>query len=97
MTFLDIELNSSHSTSFWLARALRLWSSLKAFFRRRRQQRIDRQAFENLLFLDRRVLDDLGYRHDDVQTAYRLPLSVNAAQHLRLQRKVERESAGKQG
>ena len=75
----------------------RLWAGIVAYRRLRRQRRIDRQAFENLLYQDQRILDDLGYRRDAVQAAYRLPLSVNAARHLQLQRKADRAAMSDHG
>ncbi|MEM7213933.1 MAG: DUF1127 domain-containing protein [Pseudomonadota bacterium] len=48
-------------------------------FKLRRQQRIDRDAFSNLLALDDRSLADIGVTRDQVIWASKLPLSVNAA------------------
>jgi hypothetical protein len=93
MTFLEIEWKSNIQNRPRLAWLQQLWDRVIQQRRLRRQRRIDRQAFENLLYLDKRVLADLGYRSDDVQAAYRLPLSTNAAQHLRLKRSVERATA----
>ncbi len=46
------------------------------------KQRIDRQAFNNMLNLDAAILKDIGVRHDDVRWASKLPISQNAALEL---------------
>ena len=52
------------------------WQKARA---RRRQQRIDRLAFQNLLRLDPHLLDDVGYQRHEVEQANSLPLTSNAA------------------
>ena len=49
----------------------------------RRKWRINRQAFQNMLYLNDRILEDIGVTRDDVLWANRLPLRVNAALELR--------------
>ena len=52
--------------------------------RLRRQQRINRQAFQQLLYLDDHLLRDTGYHRADLEDANNLPLDVNAAQAVKL-------------
>lgn len=52
------------------------WQKARA---KRRQQRIDRLAFQNLLHLDPHLLDDVGYQRHEVEQANSLPLNSNAA------------------
>lgn len=51
--------------------------------RERHRQKIDRLAFETLLRLDEETLADLGYTKAQVTRASKLPLEINAAEHLR--------------
>lgn len=51
---------------------------------RRRQERVDRAAFNNLLSLDDGLLKDIGVSRGDVRWASNLPLSVNAAIELEI-------------
>jgi len=55
------------------------WAQLHRFHLRRRQQRIDRLAFQRLLVMDEHLLDDIGYRRQDVEATNALPLGENAA------------------
>jgi len=48
----------------------------------KRQQRIDRDAFLNMITLDERMLKDIGIRQEDVHWASSLPLHLNAAREL---------------
>jgi len=48
----------------------------------RAQQRIDRDAFNQLLRLDNDMLKDIGVSREDVVYASRLPISENAAEYL---------------
>lgn len=48
----------------------------------RAQQRIDRDAFNQLLRLDNDILRDIGVSREDVVYASRLPISENAAVYL---------------
>jgi len=48
----------------------------------RLQQRIDRDAFNQLLKLDTEMLNDIGVSRDDVVYASRLPISEDAAVYL---------------
>ena len=49
----------------------------------RRKWRISRLAFQNMLYLNDRILEDIGVTRNDVFWANRLPLRVNAALELR--------------
>lgn len=49
----------------------------------RKSWRISRQAFQNMLYLNDRILEDIGVTRADVLWAYRLPLRENAALELR--------------
>ncbi|MEM9277940.1 MAG: DUF1127 domain-containing protein [Pseudomonadota bacterium] len=60
-----------------------LFKSLNTFLKRKKQQRIDRDAFKNLLSLDDRSLADIGVTREDVMWASNLPLSTNAALELK--------------
>ena len=61
----------------------RIFSRLKARFARRREHRINRNAFQTMLKLDDARLKDIGVTRSDVLWASRLPLSENAALELR--------------
>ncbi len=65
-----------------------LWSAYKS----RRQRKIDRDAFRNLLTLDDELLDDIGVTRDSVRWAAQLPLNVNAAQALKETRRKQIQS-----
>ena len=52
------------------------------YLKTRKQQQIDRDAFNHLLSLDETMLKDIGLRRDDVLWATKLPLSINAALEL---------------
>ncbi len=56
---------------------------LREYLQRRKQQRINRDAFAHLLSLDEHILNDMGVTRNDVVEASKLPLSVNAAVELR--------------
>jgi uncharacterized protein YjiS (DUF1127 family) len=69
-------------------------SRLKDFLRRRidalrkdralrKQWRINRLAFQHMLYLNDRILEDIGVTRADVFRANGLPLRVNAALELR--------------
>lgn len=51
-------------------------------FQQYRSNRIDRLAFQSLVKLDDRVLNDIGVTRGDVIWANKLPLAMNAAQEL---------------
>lgn len=58
-----------------------LFDSFKRFHnwrKQRRQRRIDRQAFQQLLYLDHRLLRDAGYERSDLEDASNLPMNVDA-------------------
>lgn len=56
---------------------------IRAFWRRRRDERDARMAFSRMLTLDDRMLEDVGYIRDEVRRAAALPLSRNASEALR--------------
>ena len=69
-------------------------SRLKDFLRRRidalrkyrdlrKEWQINRLAFQHLLYLDDRILEDIGVTREDVRWANKLPLKKNAALELR--------------
>jgi len=57
----------------------RWYKTIKQLLVTRYNQRIERQAFNNLLALDDRTLKDIGVTRQDVKWASRLPLSEDAA------------------
>ncbi len=57
--------------------------TLLNYLKLRRQWRIDRQAFDNLLLLNDAILQDIGTHREDVLRASRLPLRKNAALELK--------------
>ncbi|MBX2837079.1 MAG: DUF1127 domain-containing protein [Gammaproteobacteria bacterium] len=82
--------NSNYHSSYVVGSALTHRAAAKAklaelartitqFFVIRYNQRIDRQAFNNVLTLDDRALKDIGVTRQDVKWASRLPLSEDAA------------------
>jgi len=60
-----------------------LCKTISKYIATRYNQRIDRQAFEQMHRLDDRMLKDLGITRQDVKWASRLPLSEDA--HARLE------------
>ena len=58
------------------------WRKLK------KQQRLDRDSFRNMLALDNATLKDIGVRKSDVIWASQLPLSLNAS--LELEKKARK-------
>ena len=74
-----------HAPDALLARALAAW-------RRRREQRLARLAFQRLLPFDPRMLDDMGLTHEDVRWGTSLPLELDAARHVheRVRRRRQR-------
>jgi len=62
----------------------RILRDLKAYYRQRRQRRIDRLAFQHLIALEDDILRDIGVSRADVIWASKLPLSQNAAQELEI-------------
>lgn len=63
-------------------------------FQQYKSNRIDRQAFQSLVRLDDRVLDDIGVTRGDVIWANNLPLAINAAQELNKISKIRRREEG---
>ncbi len=55
---------------------------VRSYFRIRRQQKIDRLAFDNMLSLSDEILRDIGVDREDVLQASRLPLSQSASKYL---------------
>ncbi|WP_119165320.1 hypothetical protein [Algihabitans albus] len=62
---------------------LGFWRSLSESLRRRRDERLARLAFLNMLTLDEKTLDDIGVTREEVVWGSRLPLHVNAALEVR--------------
>jgi len=58
----------------------------------RREQRMTRDAFMNIVDLDDKVLDDIGVTREEVEWAARLPLRVNASQALHARARLRRAS-----
>lgn len=77
----DLAIIEALSPLHWLSR-------IPAWYRTRRQRRIDRAAYRNMLRLDDAMLKDIGVTRADVLWASELPLSENAA--LELQRIARR-------
>ncbi len=65
---------------------------LRLLYRRRRELREARAAFMHTVYLDHRLLDDMGVTREEVLWAASLPLEVNAALALR-ERAAERRAA----
>ncbi len=65
------------NVSSWLLAPVR-------FVKTRIRQRIERQAFDNLLRLDNQMLSDIGVTRADVVWASNLPLSQDAATQLEI-------------
>ena len=68
-------LDRNASLMGWIAKFKTAWKL-------RRQQRIDRAAFKNLLTVDADILRDIGVTHGDVEWGVSLPLKCNAGQEL---------------
>ncbi|MEM7068138.1 MAG: DUF1127 domain-containing protein [Pseudomonadota bacterium] len=61
----------------------RFYLRLSLFWKKRQQQRIERDSFNTLLRLDERELADIGLKREDVLRVSKLPLSFNASDELR--------------
>lgn len=65
------------------ASLLKRWlEAIVARHRKRRQQRIDRQAFQQMRLLDDDILDDIGVTRSNVEWASQLPIHQSASQAL---------------
>lgn len=62
--------------------ARRIAAAPLSLYRRWRQRRIDRLAFQRMLTLDESMLKDIGVTRGDVVWAANLPLRCNAAHEL---------------
>lgn len=62
-----------------LAWPLSVFLHLKAYIKRKNNQRIDRAAFNNLLTLDENILKDIGVSRADIVFASKLPLDTDAS------------------
>ncbi len=81
----DIEYQPQNSQTLVSAieQYLKRWASrINTVFVQRKQQRINRQAFNHLLALDDHILDDIGVTRNDIVEASQLPLDVNASLEL---------------
>ena len=58
------------------------FSRLMDTHKKRRQVRLDRAAFQQMLTLDDDVLDDIGVTRSDVEWANQLPIQFSAARAL---------------
>lgn len=66
-----------------ISSALRLLTlRLRKMVETRQQNRIRRDAFLNLLYLDDVILDDIGVTRAEVERAAHLPLRINASDAL---------------
>lgn len=57
-------------------------NAIATYLARRRERRVNREAFQHMLSLDETMLRDIGVTRNDVLWASRLPLSENAALEL---------------
>lgn len=70
---------------------LKQWlAGVTARYRRDRQARIDRAAFNQMLLLDDDILDDIGVTRANVLSASQLPIHQSAAQALEATKKRSR-------
>lgn len=89
----------THPESFAAAPPRSLLSALSTFlqrFRAYRERRSslkdDREAFLHVVYLDDRVLFDMGVTREEVEWAASLPLEVNAARALKERAERRRKS-----
>lgn len=76
--FLPNPVDAASAESSTVIGWLRSWSA------ERRRQRLRREAFQTLLKVDGNILEDIaGLRHEQVEQAARLPLSIDALKALR--------------
>lgn len=66
------------------AKLAKIFKATKQYLTTRYNQRVDRQAFQNVLKLDDHTLRDIGVTRADVKWASRLPLSEDAATRLEI-------------
>ncbi len=85
-SFTNSQVNQSGESSSLVskvaAQVFGLGSKAIVYLKTRHRQRIDRQAFSNMLSLDTAILQDIGVTREDVIWASKLPLSQNAALEL---------------
>ena len=81
-----IQSNIPHDATApeWNDRLTHLVDRFQAWQKRRRQQKIDRLAFQQMLYLDDHMLSDIGYQRRHLEDANNLPINVNAAQAARM-------------
>jgi len=60
----------------------KLFTRLSAWYQLKKQRRLDRDSFRNMLALDDATLKDIGVKKSDVIWASQLPLSLNASLEL---------------
>jgi len=65
-----------------ISRPYSWFETIRQAWKLRQHRRTDRDAFNTLLRLDDRALQDIGVSREDVLWASRLPLTFNAAQEL---------------
>ncbi|MEP1206376.1 MAG: hypothetical protein ABJM29_17475 [Rhizobiaceae bacterium] len=94
MSVLQSHIPHDAISPAWKDRLYRLAERLQAWRKRRRQQRIDRQAFQQMLYLDDHTLADIGYKRRHLEEADNLPIDVNAAEAARLIRRQHRLQNG---
>jgi len=77
-----IEFRSSGIIGIAFDRLLKATAALIDAHCVRRQQKIDRKAFMNLVGKDEWIYNDMGVHRGDVEWAATLPLNINAAKEL---------------
>ena len=59
-----------------------VYSRITSHLEKRRQRRIDRDAFRHMLLLDDDILDDIGVTRSNVKWASQLPTHISASAEL---------------
>lgn len=77
-----VEFRSSGIIGIAFDRFLKATASAIDAYCTRRQQKIDRKAFMNLVGKEDWIYDDMGVHRGDVEWAATLPLNINAAKEL---------------
>jgi hypothetical protein len=86
MSIIQTSAPSHFTTSAFRGWLFERIERFRKWRQRRRQQRIDRLAFQRMLTLDDHLLNDIGHQRADLEDANNLPLDVNAAQAMRMLR-----------
>ncbi len=79
MSIVQTSLHQQTPTPAWKKWGIAKRAQFRKYRQHRRQLKIDRLAYQHMLYLDDHMLSDIGHRRRDVDAANALPLGENAA------------------